>query len=468
MFKNTFQRLLVTYMVIIVAVIGMLAMAMSQYMNYYFFEQKKRELQSAGKSVEALARKYGEDEISQGELVQAVNTAGEVAGARVVLLQGENLNEINNPDRDGMNRDTRDGLAEDVKEVLKGQTLVRKKYYSSYMNMYVVFVGVPVMSDGRVEGAVLLFSPLDRINEALLSIYRLIWSTAFISIIIASAVIYSVSRRISRPIENIRLAADAIAAGDFSRDVPVEGRDEIARLALSFNYMKNRLRQVEQMRKELIANVSHELRTPLTTIRGFIQGILDGVITPGQQDRYLRLAHQETARLTRLVKDLLELAKLQAGGIKLNPGPVDVAALLRELAEEYRLGAEKRNIAINVSPGEKIIVQADQDRLRQIVLNLLSNAVKYSDNGGEIVVGAIAGKEYVRIYVRDSGRGIPDDELERIFDKFHRVDSSRDSASGGTGLGLAIVKELVELHGGRVTARSRLGQGTEMTVEIPG
>ncbi|GBF33803.1 osmosensitive K+ channel histidine kinase KdpD [Desulfocucumis palustris] len=468
MFKNTFQRLLVTYMVIIVAVIGTLAMAMSQYMNYYFFEQKKRELQSAGKSVEALARKYGEDEISQGELVQAVNTAGEVAGARVVLLQGENLNEINTPDRDGMNGDTRDGLAEDVKEVLKGQTLVRKKYYSSYMNMYVVFVGVPVMIDGQVEGAVLLFSPLDRINEALLSIYRLIWSTAFISIIIASAVIYSVSRRISRPIENIRLAADAIAAGDFSRDVPVEGRDEIARLALSFNYMKNRLRQVEQMRKELIANVSHELRTPLTTIRGFIQGILDGVITPGQQDRYLRLAHQETARLTRLVKDLLELAKLQAGGIKLNPGPVDVAALLKELAEEYRLGAEKRNISINVSPGEKIIVQADQDRLRQIVLNLLSNAVKYSDDGGEIVVGAIAEEAYVRIYVRDSGRGIPDEELERIFDKFHRVDSSRDSASGGTGLGLAIVKELVELHGGRVTARSRLGQGTEMTVEIPG
>ncbi len=468
MFKNTFQRLMVTYMAIIVAVIGILAMAMSQYINYYFFEQKKQELEAAGKSVEALAQKYSADEISQGELELAVNTTGEVSGARVVLLQGEKLNEINIPGNERMDENDPGGLIGDIKEILKGRTVARKEYYSNLMNLYVLFVGVPVFIDNQVKGVVLLFYPQDQINKALYNIYRLIWGTALISIIIASMVIYVISRRISRPIEKIKLAADAIAAGDFSRDVPVEGRDEIARLALSFNYMKNRLQQVEQMRKDLIANVSHELRTPLTTIRGFIQGILDGVITPGQQDRYLRLAHQETARLTRLVKDLLELAKLQAGSIKLNISPVDVAGLIRELAEEYRLGAEKQSIAINILPWEgEIIAPADEDRLRQIVLNLLSNAVKYSDNGGEIVIGANAEEEYVRIYIRDNGRGIPEEELDKIFDKFHRVDSSRDSASGGTGLGLAIVKELVELHGGRITAKSRLGQGTEMTVELP-
>ena len=203
----------------------------------------------------------------------------------------------------------------------------------------------------------------------------------------------------------------------------------------------------------------------MTSIRGFIQAILEGVIPAEDQDKYLKIAREEVDRLTRLVQDLLDLARIKTGGIKLNKEPLDIGVLAREAASEFQLLAATKSITVETDEG--LVVSGDRDRIRQIIINLLSNAVKYTQPNGHIELSVQGEDGQAVLKVRDNGAGIPETELEYIFDKFHRVDKSRDTTTGGTGLGLAIVKELVELHKGSIAVWSEPGKGTEITIEFP-
>lgn len=464
MFKNIFFRLLFTYLTIMVLVISVLTTLLAQFFNFFYFEHKQSELLTAGNQVRRLVDAYKAGEIGRDELTLAVNAVGSVSGSRILVLEGENAARLRLLD-ERLARNVAGDFAADIARILEGETVTRKKQYSSQLNTYVVLVGMPIFFKGKINGLILLFSPLYQINGTILRVYRLIWVTALISLAAAAVIIFLTARRISRPIVEMRRAAVAIADGDFSREVITGGRDEVAELGRSFNYMKNRLKQVEQMRRDLIANVSHELRTPLTTIRGFIQGILEGVIKPEQQEKYLRLAFEETGRLTRLVKDLLELAKLQAGSITLQHEPLNVVEVLKDAVEEFRLLADQRGIKfiLDFSP-DTITISGDRDRQKQIFLNILSNALKYTNDGGNIWIRAAIELDKAVVRIRDDGIGIPEEDMPYIFEKFHRVDKSRDAASGGTGLGLAIVKQLVELHGGTISALSKPGEGTEIII----
>lgn len=469
MLKTIFHRLLFTYAAIIVTVVVLLAVFLTVFFNVYFFEQKQRQLLAAGRRVEEQVRACQARKISQQELEEIAGALGAVTDSRIYVLFGPKIAELKYLTKEEGREDSGSGeILEDLKKILAGETLVKKKFFSSQLNIYVVFVGLPVYLDGAVGGAVLLFSPLEQINRTLFGVYKIIWLTAAASLVLAAAVIFLVSRRLSRPIENVQRAAAALAQGHFTGDLAPEGKDEIARLTETFNYMKNRLRQVEEMRRDLISNVSHELRTPLTSIRGFLQGILDGVIGPAEQERYLKLAYEEAGRLSRLVNDLLQLARLQAGSIKLQRESVSVRGLIAEIATEVRLAAEKKKILLRTEvSGGDFSVLADRDKLKQIILNLLDNALKYSPEGGEVEIAA--GKEERRAIfrVRDSGPGIPEEEIKNLFQKFYRVEKSRSREIPGTGLGLSIARELVELHGGAIEIRSGAGRGTEAVFTLP-
>lgn len=468
MFRSIFQRLLFTYAAIIIVVVVLLAALLTFFFKYYLFEQKQNQLMAAGRKAEEMAREYGTRINKREDLVQAVNMLGSVTDSRIYVLIDKKLAGVRTLDEAFGESGEGDWLLADIKRIMDGETVVREKEFSSQLNMYVVFVGLPVYINGAAGGVVLLFSPLDRLNRTLLEVYRIIWGTAAASLVLAAVIIYVLSRRISTPVEKIQKAAAAIAGGSFADDVVPVGKDEVAKLTATFNYMKNRLQQIEEMRKDLIANVSHELRTPLTTIRGFIQGILDGVIAPAEQEKYLRRAYNEAGRLNRLVDDLLQLARLQAGSVKLNRESVDIAGLVGEIEEEYRLVAERRNIALHCTcTGLPAGFPADRDKLKQILINLLQNAINYTPAGGEVSVSAAAASGKLIIVVADSGKGIPPEEVEFIFKKFHRVENTGEERPAGTGLGLSIARELVELHGGVITARSEAGAGTEITVEIP-
>jgi two-component system sensor histidine kinase VicK len=230
-----------------------------------------------------------------------------------------------------------------------------------------------------------------------------------------------------------------------------------------------KLTKLDNMRKEFVANVSHELRTPLTTVKTYTETLLDGALEDlDVATDFLQVVHSETDRMTLLVQDLLELSRLDNHQMQLNLEIVDLNHLLLHTVRQNIVLAENKKQVIVFNPADQeCLIEADENRINQVLTNIFSNSVKYSPDGAEISIRIEIGDKYFRVYMKDNGMGIPRNDLQRIFERFYRVDKARSRAMGGTGLGLAIVKEIMEAHGFRITAQSELGRGTTMILRFP-
>jgi signal transduction histidine kinase len=440
---------------------------LSRFFAGYFIEQKQKELLAQASWINALAEDYQAGRLSNPEFKKFIELIGYTSNARVyvVSVRSETVSELEARMPSGL---IEQDLLREVEQVLRGETVQSRRFVSA-LDMPVVFVGTPLLSGEKVTGVILMLAPLTVIKDSLAAVNRVLWYSSLCIIAAAVVVIFAVSRRITRPIADMSRAAARIAGGDYTQAVAVPGRDEIAQLARSFNIMQKKLHEMENMRQELIASISHELRTPLSSIRGFVQAIREGVAKPEEQPHYLDLVLDETTRLIGLVNDLLELARIQAGAVQLIYANFDLAVLITEVKETFTLPATEKSLSLTaeVQP-VPLWVNADRDRIKQVLLNLLSNAVRYADRGGTVHIEAKRGSGGAIISVTDTGSGVPSEELSRIFEKFHRLDRSRDSATGGTGLGLPIAKQLVALHGGSITAANRTDMpGLSVSFSIP-
>ena len=229
-----------------------------------------------------------------------------------------------------------------------------------------------------------------------------------------------------------------------------------------------RLKQLERARKEFVANVSHELRTPLSLIKGYVETLLDGAgDNPEVATKFLRTIDRNAERLKWLIEDLLTISELESGRIKLNLQPVAMDAAVGKVLDDFRTRASARNVKLVQLPSG-LSVNADPGRLDQVLANLVDNAIKYGRNEGNVTVeGRVAPEGWVEMRVEDDGPGIPAESLERVFERFYRVDKGRSREQGGTGLGLSIVKHIVQSHGGKVWARSQPGQGASFYFTLP-
>lgn len=275
---------------------------------------------------------------------------------------------------------------------------------------------------------------------------------------VAIVLAFLVSRRITTPMERLTAAVDAMARGDKPAHVPVSGRDEIARLAQSFNAMADAIARQQELRRRLVSDVAHELRTPLTNLRCELEGIQDGLAS-ADASRIASL-HEEVLHLDRIVADLHDLAIADAGGLQLRRERIDLAATVARVAEAF---AASRPVALTAS-GD-VFVTADPVRVGQVVRNLLSNALRHAR--GAVRVSVVRGEREAIVSVADDGPGIAAEHLPRVFERFYRVDDARSRAAGGAGLGLAIVKQMVELHGGRVWVENGPQGGAVFTFAIP-
>ncbi|MBF2002616.1 MAG: HAMP domain-containing histidine kinase [Synechococcales cyanobacterium M58_A2018_015] len=292
-----------------------------------------------------------------------------------------------------------------------------------------------------------------------------VWSVA-VGATTAGALSYLVSKRIVQPLIQMEEVTKKFASGHLQERLPANEIPEVDQLATSFNRMAATLEGIEQRRRELVSDLTHELRTPLTVLKGYLEGLADGTIEPSA-DIYQRLS-RETTRMQRLVNDLQELSKMEAGYLPIDARPIDLYPLLSSVVQRFAdqlLTQTHLQLRLDY-PADIPLVHADPERIEQIVVNLISNALRYTPKGSVIVKVYPEGHK-VWIAVADTGQGIAQEDLPHVFERFWRADRSRNRDSGGTGIGLAICRRLVELQNGDIEVESELNKGSTFRFSIP-
>jgi signal transduction histidine kinase len=363
-------------------------------------------------------------------------------------------------------------ITPNIVRALNGSTVYIKDDRASYMD-----VAVPVTdSGGTVQYIIHVWDSKQTVTDISREIFKLIFQAVAVGLAISVALSFILSKTLLSPIIGMTKAAEAIAEGDFSRKLDVESDDEIGILADTFNNMASQLqttleeiKKSEALRREFVANVSHELRTPLTSIRSYAETLTDYHDIPREMENdFLHVILNESDRMTKIVQDLLELSRFDAGNFTLVMEQFPLEKSVLSVCDAIALEAKKHGheITAEFESGMPKIC-GDKARIEQVLLNILSNAVKYTPDGGAIDItgGRTDSKAWVKI--KDTGIGIPQEDLTRIFDRFYRVDKARTRESGGTGLGLSIAREIVSRHGGEILIESAAGAGTTVTVLLP-
>jgi signal transduction histidine kinase len=328
-------------------------------------------------------------------------------------------------------------------------------------NQRVLYAAAPVQdSNGRAAGIVYVAMPLPSGGLPANVIWQLI-GAVLLAILLAGFAGWALARKIAAPLENLASAANAVSNGDLTQVVSAQTDiAELHRVSQTFNTMVENLRQSDETKKAFIADVTHELRTPLTVIKGTIETLEDGALDDVEGRSFLLTSMmRETDRLIRMVNDLLVLTRADAGSLPLNIQNLDLTELARMRCETLSVMASRQHVTLKVV-GEPHYVSVDPDRISQVLNNLLDNSIRHSAPHSSITIEIHPKDDGIQCSVRDVGAGIPPNHLPFLFDRFYRVEASRDRLSGGTGLGLAIARALVTAHGGHISAESIEGMGT--------
>ena len=320
---------------------------------------------------------------------------------------------------------------------------------------------------GQVRGYAFASSNTSALNGYVADMFSTFILSAGLMLLISSLLSVVFTTRLTLPLRRIAEAARKFGAGDFSTRVPVEGEDEVAQLAVTFNNMAANLEAIDSSRSNFMGNIAHELRTPMTSVKGFVDGMLDGTIPPELYNHYLGVVSQEVGRLTRLIQNMLDISKLEAGEYQVNARSYDVWESITgaALAAEQRI--ESGKIQIQGLVPERTMVYADPDLVHQVVYNLLDNAIKFTPEEGIIRFGVTRSGGQVTVSIWNTGPGIAPEALPFVFDRFFKEDRSRGLNTRGSGLGLHICKVLVNLSGGKIWVESQEGEWCRFSFTLP-
>jgi signal transduction histidine kinase len=348
--------------------------------------------------------------------------------------------------------------------------------FSDTLGYNMKYVAVRVADGDEMLGVVRFALPLSEVQLETQVIYRAVLLGAVVAGIIALTIAYFVSRGISYPIREMKDTAQRLARGDFSKKLRVKSRDELGELAKSMNEMAEQLqlkienlKQMDRVRTDFVANVSHELRTPLTSIKGYVETLADGAITDEKSAvRFISIIKKHVDRLENIISDLLSLSELELRKDSIEKAELDLKFLLEEvvLGFGHALAGKQQSLSIETEGGD-FHIKADSDKIEQVFVNLIDNAIKYTKDGGQIKVSLSAQDRDIQATVEDNGIGIPEEHLNRVFERFYRVDKARSRELGGTGLGLGIAKHIVIAHHGEIRIESEVGKGTKVFVTLP-
>ncbi len=305
------------------------------------------------------------------------------------------------------------------------------------------------------------------IDEFTVSMFKVFFAVMMVVLAVVFIIIRVVLTKQFEPVHRMTEAAYRYGKGDFSETIDITTEDELGVLAKSMNDMAYSLSVLDNTRKSFIANVSHELKTPMTTIGGFVDGILDGTIPKEQHRHYLKIVSDEVSRLARLVKSMLNIAKYETGEIEMKTKEFDLRELTIKTVLNFEDRIENKEIDIQGLDGDSCKAVADPDLVAQIIYNLVENAVKFVNKGGYIRFDLSDSDGKTTFSVRNSGEGLTEEELPKVFERFYKTDESHGKDKTGVGLGLAIVRSIVNLHNGKIMVKSTKGEYTEFTITFP-
>ena len=329
-------------------------------------------------------------------------------------------------------------------------------------------VGIPVMADGVPFAVLFASSPADDLRDFLVELFHMFFISTVVVLVVAFVLIFFLTSSMVKPLKQMLDATQSFSRGDFSKRVPVASYDEVGQLSMAFNNMASTLATTEATRRSFVANVSHELKTPMTTIGGFVDGILDGTVPEEKRDQYLGVVSSEVKRLSRLVRSMLDTARIEAGELEIRPVTFDISETIRQSIFSFEQSIEEKQLEIRGLEEDHIMVCADRDLMHQVIYNLIENAVKFVNQQGYISVSYRTDEKHTYIVIRNSGEGINKEEANQLFERFYKSDRSRGLNKNGVGLGLHIVRSIINYHHGEITVRSEEGQYTEFEFYIPG
>lgn len=404
-----------------------------------------------------------------------INNIDEIAMTDVWIVD-RNLNLIIDPEPTDPNyvyRSIPSEAADVISRVYEGKTTVSQSF-STMIETSNLIVGTPVMnSTGDVIGAVLLYAPAERLNVSITQTLLILGICIIVALVITVHITTVFSIKFTEPLKKIKNSALKLAEGDYSAKTGISGADEIGVLAFTIDILSERLNEAEkqsgmyiQMHNDFIANISHELRTPITVLRGSLEALCDGVVSDADRVReYLNLMLSETKTMQRLVGDLLDLVRLQNTDFKIEMQHINLYDVLDDVTRSAKGFAQEKNITIDFSMNtEYSTIFGDYDRIRQMFTAVLDNAIKFSNPFGTVYI-QLWENESLYVSIRDTGKGIPKEELPHIFRRFYKSDSL--SNKGGTGLGLAIAKQIAARHNIHIMVNSEIDRGSEFIFDIP-
>ncbi len=506
--RSLSTRLMYSFMTVIVIIVVGVTAGLSFIITDYFYKDKEQELAEKGNkissNIEYLLRASDRNDLYRYMLV-----ADRLVGARIWLFNRQyELMAVSHAGRESEGEDAKfifnnaiaqvnkalqeetamlheeiksGNLSDKVREILNdiyAGNSVKSQIYHPYYKEHVILVGVPYTEPySNEQGAILMTEALSGFDRFMRNIYIYTVVVGIIALIFSLFLVRSLSGVIVKPFIDMAESAAAIASGDYTKHIEVTGDDKIAELGTALNSLSSNLEdymqkmeKTEKIRRDFVANVSHELRTPITIIRGYNEVISENIVTDQNMiQRYRRLINEETVRLERMVRELLDISRLEASEALTakNMEELPLAAVVRNAVEKVMVNGVANNIKFSVHVNENIKILGNGDQMMQLVMILADNALKYSPENGTVSLGAKKLEDgSVMLTVSDEGPGIPEEDIPFIWERFYKVDKSHNRNVSGTGLGLAIAKEIIRMHGAEAEIISRPGEGTRFEIKF--
>jgi signal transduction histidine kinase len=447
--KGLVYKLIITFSSILALILITLALVLSLWFKNYFFRQKIQELDRQSKVISDSVLSYlnGKENSKEDELKDCISFIGNSMDVDILIT--DNIGYVYEVSSDKFieNKYTNIGVSQKNMDKLKSGLAIERggrEIMKTSSHTYLK----PIFQDNYFRGIIVMITPEQSIRSGLNRVYEIVWLSAIVAVIVAAIIIYYFARRmIINPLNEINIAARRLAKGDVGKRVKITSNDEIGELANSFNVMAEAIEESDKNRRDFISNVSHELRSPITSIKGFVAGILDGVIPKDKENYYLNIVYDEIKRLSRLVSDLLDISAMEEGKFKLNMVEFDINILIKQCIANFDGKIRNKGVNVEVTFGrEHEFVYADRDRLIQVLTNIIDNAIKYSNDDGciKITTNDKGSKVYVSVF--NNGHLLKSEELARIWDRFYKSDKARINKES-TGLGLPIVRLILAQHG---------------------